>query len=126
MKHLKSFHLFENIQNDEDLLEIKDIVQELVDDWNIQWVDEIDWFHITDSDFLYNIRRIEGNKDWQILVDFILPNVGTFFITGEHQPVFKNWDLFIKQIEECVQRLFNIGYEGVEWRREGRNLQIVM
>ena len=125
-KHLKPFHLFENIQNDEDLLEIKDIVQELVDDWDIQWVDEIDWFHITDSDFLYNIRRIEGNKDWQILVDIILPNIGTFFITGGHQPVFKNWDLFVKQIEECVQRLFNIGYEEVEWRREGRQLQIVM
>ena len=126
MKHLKPFHLFENIQNDEDLLEIKDIVQELVDDWDIQWVDEIDMSHITDTDFVYNIRRIEGNKDWQILVDFILPNVGTFFITGEHQLVFKNWDLFVKQIEECVQRLFNIGYEEVEWRREGRQLQIIM
>jgi len=36
MKHLKPFHLFENIQNDEDLLEIKDIVQDLVDEWDIQ------------------------------------------------------------------------------------------
>lgn len=126
MKHLKPFHLFENIQNDEDLLEIKDIVQDLVDEWNIEWVDEIDWFHIKGSDFLYNIRRIEVNKDWQILVDIILPHVGTFFITGEHQPVFKNWDLFVKQIEECVKRLFNIGYERVQWFRDGRNVQIVM
>ena len=56
----------------------KDIVQDLVDEWNIEWVDEIDRSHITDTDFVYNIRRIEGNKDWQILVDFILPNVGTY------------------------------------------------
>ena len=108
MKHLKPFHLFENIQNDEDLLEIKDIVQDLVDDWDIQWVDEIDWNHIKDSDFIYNIRRVEGIKDWQILIDFILPD-------DEAHTVYKNWNLFVKQIEECVQRLFRIGYEKVEW-----------
>ena len=125
-KHLKPFHLFENIQNDVDLLEIKDIVQDLVDEWDIQWIDEIDMSHITDSDFLYNIRRLEENRKYQILIDIILPNVGTFFITGEHQPVFKNWNLFVKQIEECVQRLFNIGYERVQWFRDGRNVQIVM
>jgi hypothetical protein len=129
MKHLKPFHLFENIQNDEDLLEIKDIVQDLVDDWDIQWVDEIpgfwDWAHIKDSDFIYNIRRVEENKDWQILIDFILPD-------DEAHTVYKNWHLFVKQIEECVQRLFRIGYEKVEWMRVDflsyttRQLQIVM
>ena len=132
MKHLKPFHLFENIQNDEDLLEIKDIVQELVDDWDIQWVDEIDWFHIKDSDFLYNIRSIEGNKDWQILVDIILPDdeahieIGGIKNYDKLHNVYKNWQTFKNQVEECVQRLFNIGYEEVEWRREGRQLQIVM
>ena len=131
-KHLKPFHLFENIQNDEDLLEIKDIVQDLVDDWDIQWVDEIDWAHIKDSDFIYNIRRVEGNKDWQILIDFILPDdevhieIGGVKDYDKLHNVYKNWNLFVKQIEECVQRLFRIGYDEVEWMREGRQLQIIM
>jgi hypothetical protein len=137
-KHLKPFHLFENIQNDEDLLEIKDIVQDLVDDWDIQWVDEIDWAHIKDSDFIYNIRRVEGNKDWQILIDFILPDdevhieIGGVKDYDKLHNVYKNWNLFVKQIEECVQRLFRIGYEEVEWMRVDflsyttRQLQIVM
>ena len=42
-------------------------------------IDEIDMSHITDSDFLYNIRRLEENRKYQILIDIILPNVGTFF-----------------------------------------------
>ena len=132
MKHLKPFHLFENIQNDEDLLEIKDIVQDLVDDCDIQWVDEIDWTHIKDSDFIYNIRRVDGNKDWQILIDFILPDdevhieIGGVKDYDKLHNVYKNWNLFVKQIEECVQRLFRIGYDEVEWMREGRQLQIVM
>jgi len=125
MKHLKPYHLFENIQDDEDLLEIKDIVQDLVDEWNIGWVDEIDWFDMSSSDFIYNIRRVDGNKDWQIVVDFILPDIGDIFINRGH-PVYKDWHLFVKQIEECVQRLFRIGYDEVEWMREGRQVQIVM
>jgi hypothetical protein len=139
MKHLKPYHLFENIQNDDDLLDVKDIIQELVDDWSIDWVDEIDWTvyfgcfsDVKDSDFLYNIRRVEGNRDWQILVDFILPDdeahieIGGIKNYDKLHPVYKNWQTFKNQVEECVQRLFNIGYEEVKWMREGRHLQIVM
>lgn len=119
-KHLKPFHLFENIQSDEDLLEIKDIIQELADEWDIQWVDEVHWFLIDTGSFLYNIRRIEGNITYQILIDIILPSSFHKFV------VYEKWDLFIKGVEECVQRLFNIGYERVQWVRDGRHLQILM
>ena len=55
MKHLKSYKLFENLQNEE-LLEIKDIFQDVVDEWDIYWVDEIDWSGMMSS--LYK------NKDY--------------------------------------------------------------
>jgi hypothetical protein len=133
MKHLKPFHLFENIQSDEDLLEIKDIIQELADEWDIQWVDEVHWFSIETGSFLYNIRRIEGNITYQILIDIILPSSFHKFVGDENAillpatiPVYEKWNLFIKEVEECVQRLFNIGYERVQWVKDGRHLQILM
>lgn len=122
LKHLKTYHLFENIQDDEGLLEIKDIVQDIVDEFDFQWVDEIDWFNPKKSDFIYNIRRCviksSGNFQGKILVDFVLP---TQKLACDR--IYKDWHIFISQIEECIERLVNIGY-GAEWIREGRQIQI--
>ena len=93
MKHLKSYKLFENLQNEE-LLEIKDIFQDVVDEWDIYWVDEIDWSGMMSSlyknkdYFVYNVRQVVGNKDWQYLIDIILPQ------NKEHK-VWKNLKKFI-------------------------------
>lgn len=146
MKHLKPYHLFENIHDDEDLLEIKEIVQGLVDDWSIEWIDanvlqaynnalgkknsmdigDADWENIEENDFIYNIRRVVGDRNWIIICDFILP-ARLYQNQGN-----ENWQLFIKQIEECVQRIYNIGYDDVEWyrpyyyKREPRHIRIIM
>lgn len=71
-KHIKKYNLFESSKiDDENLLIVKDCFQDIVDEFDLEWVDSIDWFHLMNGS--YNIRKIEGNSDWSILIDIILP-----------------------------------------------------
>jgi hypothetical protein len=106
MKHLKPYNLFENIEyDDEELLEIRDIFQQLADEWDIQWIDEIDWSEIEDDSFIYSIQRISSpNHPYKCLVHLILP-------ANRDLPVWRNLDNFISDVEDIVARMKNMGYK---------------
>ena len=123
MKHLKPYKLFEN--NQDELLEIKDIFQDFADDWDIYWVDELDWGGMMSSlyknsdYFVYNIREVVGNKDWQYLIDIILPQ------NKEHK-VWKNFSKFRRELEFCQERLIQIGFEDTTLGNDGIHYQIAI
>jgi hypothetical protein len=110
---------------DDDLLEIKEIFQELSDEWNIYWIDEIDSSELLlisdmidvgamglgamedfdENTFVYSIKRI-SDSDHKFLVHLILPK-------NRENLVWKNFDKFISDIENIEQRIRNIGYKNV-------------
>jgi hypothetical protein len=103
--------------SDDDILEIKDIFQELADEWNIEWVDEIDWSEIEDNDFLYSFHmktpgRNNPNYHYNVLVNIILPDrMNTDFT------VWENIDQFVSDISDIVERLKNMGYNNAQWNK---------
>jgi hypothetical protein len=123
MKHLTPFKLFENMDND--ILEIKDIFQDIADEWDIYWVDELDWSGMMSSlyknkdYFVYTIREIVGNKDWQYLIDIVLPQ------NKEHK-VWKNFKKFRDDLEICKERLVHIGFESSMILNDDINYQIAI
>jgi hypothetical protein len=115
MKYLKPYNLFENWEYDDDeLLDIKDAFQQLADEWDIQWIDEIDWSEIEDNNFIYSIQKISSpNHPYKCLVNLILPE-------NRDLSVWQNIEQFKADIEDILKRMRNMGYErAVQHQFEG-------
>lgn len=118
MKHIKTYKLFESNREDElEVAELKDIFQELADEWDIYWLDKIDWAEvmsggIDENNFVYSILKVDRENyyttihPYNFLVDIILPE-------NRENPVWKNFDKFISDVENIEQRLRSMGYENV-------------
>jgi hypothetical protein len=113
MKNLKYFKLFENNINNTDLLDIKDIFQEVADEWNILYVDE---------DELWN----SGSMVWTIrsgkflLIDIFLPPPNHMIYKGD------NWYKFREDINNVIMTLKSIGWEKTYDDSDGVRYQIVI
>lgn len=109
--------------SDDEILDIKDIFQELADDWNIEWVDEINWLFAADEDnFIYSFQKVNSIKHhYRLLINFILPSENTDLT------VWKNIDQFILDISDIVERLKKIGYKNATYHQfdeEPRHFQV--
>lgn len=99
MRYLKYFESL-----DPELEEVKSFMIELAQDWDIYWVDEIDFFDESQwGEFIYTVRYIEGNFDWNILIDIYLP-----YFLGDVEK-------FLSDVRNVQSRLKTI-YDQVEVR----------
>jgi len=97
--------------SDDELLEIKDIFQELADEWNIEYVDDI-LGSDEDNNFIYSFTKVYSTKHhYRCLISIILPSENIDFT------IWKNIDQFILDISDIVERLKNMGYENATYHQ---------
>lgn len=142
-KHIKKYNLFESSKiDDENLLIVKDCFQDIVDEFDLEWVDSIDWFHLVNGS--YNIRKIEGNSDWSILIDIILPtkmrckeniNNNFFLRVGVLNTARKDiydpknielYEVYLDMINSCIERMYKMGFEDLRFLKDSVHHQIAI
>lgn len=137
-KHIKKYNLFESSKiDDENLLIVKDCFQDIVDEFDLEWVDSIEWFDLVNGS--YNIRKIEGNNDWSILIDIILPtkmrckeNTNFSFILlkssiSTNDPInVELYELYLDRINVCIERMYKMGFEDLKFLKDSVHHQIAI
>lgn len=141
-KYIKKYNLFESSKiDDENLLIVKDCFQDIVDEFDLEWVDSIEWFHLVNGS--YNIRKIEGNSDWSILIDIILPtkmrckeNINNGIERGLDPERIRSdiydpknielYKLYLNRINICIEMIDKMGFESTKFIEDGIHHQIAI
>lgn len=96
------------ILTDPELIEVRDVFIEFAQDHDLEFVDDV-WEECEDGPNgggFYSIRRLEDNKDYNILIDIILP-------FKDYKSSISVYE-FIRDIQPYEDRFYHMGYENVK------------